>query len=285
VQIKQSAQSSDESWWNWSVWLEGTAAELNIVQFVVYTLHPTFADPVRVVTTRKNGFRLDSAGWGEFEIYIEIRRLDGKTVKRTHYLKLVEKESASKRSAPRKRRVARKSSITKPPRASIAKSPRTGLRKMASRPAAAAEAVPPSGPTLEHAPDRRAPKLFLSSSAADAQFTRKLREFLETMGFQTISGDAAKPGVPVDYAIKQAIDASDAMVFVVSSGAPSLWSKLEMTYATNREHVKPVIPVLVGSKAEMPEPLASFNAVRASPSQDAGSVASEIAKVVGALAG
>jgi hypothetical protein len=66
--LKQSSEPKGANEWKWSVWLEGTRAELANVERVVYHLHPTFPDPIRTVTERKTSFRLDETGWGEFEI-------------------------------------------------------------------------------------------------------------------------------------------------------------------------------------------------------------------------
>lgn len=88
IQVKQNATFKGNDWWEWSVWLEGSKKDLDGIDHVVYTLHPTFPNPVVQVDDRKSGFRLNSAGWGEFEIYIEVKLKDGKTHKRKHWLTL-----------------------------------------------------------------------------------------------------------------------------------------------------------------------------------------------------
>jgi hypothetical protein len=55
---------------------------------VTYRLHPTFPKPIRVSDHRASGFRLQSAGWGEFTISIEIQQRDGSIKRRFHHLKL-----------------------------------------------------------------------------------------------------------------------------------------------------------------------------------------------------
>jgi hypothetical protein len=99
LHVKQEARYQGKDWWEWSVWLDGTAAELKAIDHVEYTLHATFPDPVRTVKTRRNGFRLDSAGWGEFEIFLEIVRTDGKTLKRKHWLELAYPQGTAKKRA------------------------------------------------------------------------------------------------------------------------------------------------------------------------------------------
>jgi len=88
LKIKQEATYAASDWWKWSVWLDGTAKELDQVDHVVYTLHPTFPTPIRRVDDRESSFRLESAGWGEFEIYLSIFLKDGRTRKRKHWLRL-----------------------------------------------------------------------------------------------------------------------------------------------------------------------------------------------------
>lgn len=64
IQIKQQTVPKGKDWWEWSVWLEGDKKQLDAIDHVVYTLHPTFPNPVVRVSNRKTGFRLDSSGWG-----------------------------------------------------------------------------------------------------------------------------------------------------------------------------------------------------------------------------
>jgi hypothetical protein len=88
LKVKQETILKGKDWWQWAVWLDGSSKELDKISYVVYTLHPTFPTPVRRVDNRKEKFRLDSAGWGEFEIYLDIVYKDGQTRKRKHWLKL-----------------------------------------------------------------------------------------------------------------------------------------------------------------------------------------------------
>jgi len=88
LRIKQEAVSAGKDWWKWSVWLDGPAEELKKVDHVVYTLHPTFPSPVREIKDQSSQFRLESAGWGEFEIHIEIVPKEGRSTTLKHWLKL-----------------------------------------------------------------------------------------------------------------------------------------------------------------------------------------------------
>ena len=52
LEIKQSATYKGDDWWDWSVWVDGTAAELEKVKSVTYRLHETFPDATIVLTHR-----------------------------------------------------------------------------------------------------------------------------------------------------------------------------------------------------------------------------------------
>jgi transcription initiation factor IIF auxiliary subunit len=86
--IAQTETYRGDDWWSWAVWIDGPDAELNRIAFVEYTLHPTFAEPVRTVSARRTKFRLSSGGWGTFTVYACIYRKDGSTLRRQHELAL-----------------------------------------------------------------------------------------------------------------------------------------------------------------------------------------------------
>ncbi len=88
LRVKQHSVYQRNDWWKWSVWLEGRPKDLAAIDHVVYTLHPTFPDPVRTVRDRRTGFKLESSGWGEFELYLEIVDREGRVRRRRHRLSL-----------------------------------------------------------------------------------------------------------------------------------------------------------------------------------------------------
>ncbi|MGZ5432373.1 MAG: pYEATS domain-containing protein [Thermoanaerobaculia bacterium] len=72
IRIKQNAQYAGESWWDWSVELEGDRDALGKVKYVEYELHPTFPKPIRKIADRGTNFRLETAGWGTFPIHARV---------------------------------------------------------------------------------------------------------------------------------------------------------------------------------------------------------------------
>lgn len=88
IRIAQSSEPTGPGHWRWSVWLDGSTTELDGVEYVVYTLHPTFSQPVRRTSDRAAAFRLDSSGWGEFEIHAAVHHRDGRGEEISHWLVL-----------------------------------------------------------------------------------------------------------------------------------------------------------------------------------------------------
>src|SRR4051812_589599 len=88
IKISQGASYEDDDWWKWWVWIDGTEKVIDQIDYVIYTLHSTFPDPVRKVSDRSNRFRLDSYGWGEFRIYVQVFDKSGRSKRLFHDLVL-----------------------------------------------------------------------------------------------------------------------------------------------------------------------------------------------------
>ncbi|HEV8371513.1 MAG TPA: pYEATS domain-containing protein [Pyrinomonadaceae bacterium] len=88
IEIRQSEQYEGGDWWKWAVWLEGDEEALDQVEWVEWTLHPTFPNPVRKCHNRAEKFKLESAGWGVFPIRARVWTKDGRSTKLEHHLKL-----------------------------------------------------------------------------------------------------------------------------------------------------------------------------------------------------
>lgn len=75
--------------WEWEAFIDDeNTGELDKVDLVEYVLHPTFSDPIRRTTDRRNAFALRTAGWGTFELKAFAHLKDGSRKKLTHELKL-----------------------------------------------------------------------------------------------------------------------------------------------------------------------------------------------------
>jgi len=86
--IAQGANYQGEDWWKWWIWIEGEPDRLSQIDFVVYTLHFSFNDPVRKMTNRNAKFRLDAEGWGIFTVFARLHLKDGTEIPLEHELEL-----------------------------------------------------------------------------------------------------------------------------------------------------------------------------------------------------
>lgn len=86
--IQQWEKYEGEDWWKWAVWIDGRDEALDRVDFVEWTLHPTFPNPIRKKRDRGSKFRLETGGWGVFQILARIQLKDGPEIKLRHQLEL-----------------------------------------------------------------------------------------------------------------------------------------------------------------------------------------------------
>jgi transcription initiation factor IIF auxiliary subunit len=86
--IEQWEKYDGEDWWKWAVWIESHNEALNLVDFVEWTLHSSFSNPIRKVRDRKSKFRLETGGWGVFPIIARVQMKEGKQIKLRHHLQL-----------------------------------------------------------------------------------------------------------------------------------------------------------------------------------------------------
>jgi hypothetical protein len=79
-----------EGLWNWTVFIQGSNDDLDWVQCVEYTLHPTFSDPIQTVCQKgiaSRAFALSGSAWGTFEVRIRLIMTDGGQQQLTHNLR------------------------------------------------------------------------------------------------------------------------------------------------------------------------------------------------------
>jgi prokaryotic YEATS domain/TIR domain len=88
LRLQNSSTPMGDEWWQWEVWVEASEETLDRVRSVRYALHPTFRDPVRMITDRASKFKLRSSGWGEFSIAATATMDDGEEVPLERWLTL-----------------------------------------------------------------------------------------------------------------------------------------------------------------------------------------------------
>ena len=76
--IEQEASYVGNGRWKWAVWIEGPETQLDRVDSVAWQLHPTFPEPLRWAENRTDKFRLETNGWGAFEIRATLYDPDGR---------------------------------------------------------------------------------------------------------------------------------------------------------------------------------------------------------------
>jgi hypothetical protein len=220
LDIQQTASYTNNGRWDWSVWIDGPDVELDRVESVEWVLHPTFPNPIVLVKQRQSKFRLDSSGWGEFEINAHVIAKDGQRQHLKHWLRLGAGD-ASAESASEERR-----------------------------------------------------SVFISSSAADAGWEDAVREALDRRGFKVLTASDVPSGVPIEAAISSTLDKASTVVGIFSD-EPGPWAVREVMKAIEKDvHV---VPVAVGSSANIPAGLKGIQPVRISDIGDVDSAIGQIA--------
>ncbi|MCI0331062.1 MAG: hypothetical protein L0196_09000 [candidate division Zixibacteria bacterium] len=75
LSARNTSQYIGNGRWDWTVFINPSFRNLNDIDSVEYTLHPTFPNPVRTVRQIGNlryPFALSSKGWGVFDISIKV---------------------------------------------------------------------------------------------------------------------------------------------------------------------------------------------------------------------
>jgi len=73
--------------WDWTIFVDADPAMLQEIKCVVYTLHPTFPDPVvEVCAHPETKFALSRNGWGTFTVKVKILYKDGRVEYVDHQL-------------------------------------------------------------------------------------------------------------------------------------------------------------------------------------------------------
>jgi len=223
--IAQEAAPVDHAHWRWSVWLDGPSAELDTVKDVLWKLHPSFSPPEMRVSTRKNGFRLKSSGWGEFEIQADVHLSNGAKVSLRHWLRFDP-------TAPKK-----------------------------SRPRSAKPEMEPAS-TTKVAPRQRT--IFLSYTSADARLAGVLTEKLKREHDFNVFVDVDIPsGEDLNKWVYEKISESDAVVVLLPTDAWASRSQTNREWGLAEKAGTQVIPVL-REDSQIPESLEQSKAIHIS---------------------
>ncbi|WP_430232258.1 pYEATS domain-containing protein [Nitrosomonas communis] len=238
--IEQSSTYAGNRRWNWSVWITGSTADLDQIDHVTYTLHPTFPNPVREIHTRKGGFRLESNGWGEFTIYIDIAYKDGKHQQLSHDLRLTSEIDSEDNTEQEGKELISDIGKVMP----ILKNTAQAFSRKAI------------DVTVKHLPQKM---IFISGGAADAEVLGHLRESLKKLNLCIKDATDVPAGIPLQTYIDSLIAKADVVVFVIS-GRPSLWLSQEIESAKHSN--KLLIPILVGQDSHLPASLSKYQYFR-----------------------
>ncbi len=82
--------------WDWTIYVKAEPATLSKIEYVEYTLHPTFPNPVKRVFEIGNAaypFGLPSNGWGTFEIKVKVVLKNGAILNLKHLLQFQQNEA------------------------------------------------------------------------------------------------------------------------------------------------------------------------------------------------
>jgi hypothetical protein len=82
--------------YSWTVFLIADDATLKNIDYVEYTLHPSFPNPVQPPIRERGGkcaFALTASSWGEFEVKVKVGLKNGSTVYLKHWLTLLENKN------------------------------------------------------------------------------------------------------------------------------------------------------------------------------------------------
>lgn len=88
VRLSNSSEKVGYDSYDWKVFVVASNDILNNIEYVEYTLHPTFPNPIHRMENRDQNFSLTSRGWGEFNILAKIVFRDNRIIFLEYRLKL-----------------------------------------------------------------------------------------------------------------------------------------------------------------------------------------------------
>lgn len=129
---------------------------------------------------------------------------------------------------------------------------------------------------------RAPPVVFVSHSAADQQFAKKLREALNEHDVIVLTPDDFEAGLPLEASLEAALEGSDALL-VIESEHPSPWVEHEVALAERID--LPIMPVITSEKVLLPPTLRRVQAVKMQGlgADETASVAAAIREALGKI--
>jgi len=88
LRIEQNYKYVGEDYWEWSAWIEGSKKDLDSVKAVKWMLHSTFPNPIRLISSRTNKFKLETGGWGIFNLKAVLVMENGEELKLNRMIEL-----------------------------------------------------------------------------------------------------------------------------------------------------------------------------------------------------
>jgi hypothetical protein len=83
------AKYNGDKAWSWTAYINGPRDQIGRINCVVYTLHPTFSQPIQRICGTANPlypFGITLTGWGTFDLEARLELKDGSSVELSHYL-------------------------------------------------------------------------------------------------------------------------------------------------------------------------------------------------------
>ena len=192
--IAQESHREGSAWWRWSTWIEGSPADLDSIEEVLWHLHPTFSPSLVPCRDRSTKFRLDSSGWGEFTLRATIATTQGESISLRHQLQLEAGEATAS--------------------VEPGEVPHRGAGEVARTPSS--------------------PRIYLAYSLADVDLGKQLEASLRSHGARVeIPNQESGAAQSMAASVVESIAASDAVV-VVNSNAAGEFVGLESQLATAR---------------------------------------------------
>ena len=81
-------KKGEYDYFDWEVYVDEDPSVIADIANVTYFLHKTFPEPVRTATDAESHFAVQSRGWGEFDIAVQVTFRDGHTERGAYRLDL-----------------------------------------------------------------------------------------------------------------------------------------------------------------------------------------------------